>query len=130
MTDTTPQRPLSPHLQIYKPMLTMMMSIFHRITGAALYFGMFFLVWWLLAAASSADDFSFVQSIYGSWPGRLIMLGFSWALIHHMIGGIRHFIWDLGKGFELPTVEKMAMINLAGSLGLTLLLWIVAYTVR
>ena len=130
MTKTVSKRPLSPHLQIYKPMLTMTMSIVHRMTGAGLYFGMFFLAWWLLAAATSAEYFNLVQSIYGSWFGRLIMFGFTWALIHHAIGGIRHLIWDTGRGFELATVEAMAKINLAASVALTILLWIVAYAVR
>ncbi len=134
MTDTTPrspqQRPLSPHLQVYKPMLTMTMSIMHRVTGSALYFGMVLVACWLLAAASGAEQFNMVQSIYGSWIGRLILFGFTWALIHHMLGGLRHLVWDTGRGFELPTVEMMAKLNLAGSIVLTILLWIVAYVVR
>jgi succinate dehydrogenase / fumarate reductase cytochrome b subunit len=130
MTETTPQRPLSPHLQIYKPMLTMTMSIMHRVTGSALYFGMILVAWWLLAAATGAEYFDFVQSIYGSWIGRLILFGFTWALIHHMLGGLRHLVWDTGRGFELPTVELMAKLNLVGSIVLTILLWIAAYMVR
>ncbi|MGI9482036.1 MAG: succinate dehydrogenase, cytochrome b556 subunit [Hyphomicrobiales bacterium] len=130
MSNKTPQRPLSPHLQIYKPMLSMIMSIAHRITGAGLYFGMAFLAWWLLAAATSADYFNLVQAIYGSWLGRLILFGFTWALLHHAIGGIRHFIWDTGRGFELETVEIMAKINLATSIVLTTLIWVIAYAVR
>ena len=130
MSNKTPQRPLSPHLQIYKPMLSMMMSIVHRMTGAGLYFAMAFLAWWLLAAATSADYFNLVQAIYGSWLGRLILFGFTWALIHHAIGGIRHLIWDTGRGFELETVEIMAKINLAVSIVLTILIWIIAYAVR
>ena len=106
------------------------MSIVHRLTGTALYFGMVFLAWWLLAAATSADYFDFVQSIYGSWFGRLVLFGFTWALIHHKLGGLRHLVWDTGRGFELPTVELMAKLNLAGSIALTVLLWIVAYIVR
>ncbi|MGI9387725.1 MAG: succinate dehydrogenase, cytochrome b556 subunit, partial [Methyloligellaceae bacterium] len=112
-------RPLSPHLQIYKPMLTMMMSIFHRLTGAALYFGTLLLTWWLIAAATGPDYFNFVNDFLGSVFGRLMLFGFSWALFHHMLGGIRHLVWDTGRGFELGTVEIMARLTLLGSLGLT-----------
>lgn len=124
------QRPLSPHLQVYKPMLTMMMSIVHRMTGVGLYLGTFLIAWWLVAAASGADYFSMVNGFFGSWFGRIILFGYTWALIHHAIGGLRHLIWDTGRGFELPQVEWMAKANLAGSTGLTILLWIVGYSVR
>ncbi len=130
MAETKPApRPLSPHLQIYRPMLTMMMSIAHRITGAALYFGVVLLVWWLTAAALSDAYFDLVQGFFGHWFGRLILFGFTWALIHHALGGIRHLIWDTGRGFDLATVEWMARANLAGSIILTVLLWIVGYGV-
>ncbi len=102
-TEATDKRPLSPHLQVYKPMLTMMMSIIHRITGAALYFGTILLIWWLVAAASGPAYFDFVNGIYGSFFGRIILFGYTWALLHHMIGGIRHFVWDTGRGFDLST---------------------------
>jgi succinate dehydrogenase / fumarate reductase cytochrome b subunit len=130
MTETKPaQRPLSPHLQIYRPMLTMMISISHRITGAALYFGVVLLVWWLMAAAHSDAYFDLVQGFFGHWFGRLILFGFTWALIHHALGGIRHLIWDTGRGFDVTVVEWMARANLAGSVILTVLLWIVGYEV-
>ena len=99
------QRPLSPHLQVYKPMLTTAMSIMHRVTGVALYFGSFLIVWWLVAAASGTSYFSMVDGFFGSWFGRLILFGYTWALIHHAIGGVRHLIWDTGRGFELAAVE-------------------------
>ncbi|HUR42934.1 MAG TPA: succinate dehydrogenase, cytochrome b556 subunit [Aestuariivirga sp.] len=128
MTETKPAaRPLSPHLQIYRPMLTMMMSIMHRITGAALYFGVILLVWWLGAAAISDGYFGQAQSFFGHWFGRLVLFGFTWALIHHALGGIRHLIWDTGRGFDPVTIEWMARANLAGSIILTVLLWIIAY---
>jgi succinate dehydrogenase / fumarate reductase cytochrome b subunit len=122
-------RPLSPHLQIYKPMLSMMMSIMHRITGGALFFGTILLVWWLSAAAISDGYFETVQGFFGHWLGRFILFGFTWALIHHALGGIRHFIWDLGKGFDLATVETLVKANLIGSIVLTILLWVVGYGV-
>ena len=120
-------RPLSPHLQIYKPMLTMMMSIFHRLTGAALYFGTLLLAWWLIAAATGPDYFNFVNDFLGSVLGRLLLFGFSWALFHHMLGGIRHLVWDTGRGFELGTVEIMARLTLLGSFSLTIVTWVLAY---
>lgn len=131
MADSRPvSRPLSPHLQIYRPMLSMMMSILHRITGIVLYAGVLLLVWWLTAAAFSDAYFDFVSGLMASWLGRIVLLGFTWALIHHALGGIRHFIWDTGKGFELKTVEALVRANLIGSVVLTLLLWSVAYWVR
>jgi succinate dehydrogenase / fumarate reductase, cytochrome b subunit len=131
MSDSRPvSRPLSPHLQIYKPMLTMMMSIMHRITGVVLYFGSILVVWWFASAAHSDSYFNLVQSFFSHWFGRLLMFGFTWALLHHAIGGIRHFIWDLGRGFDLPKVENMARINLIGGFALTILLWVVAYGVK
>lgn len=123
------KRPLSPHLQVYRPMLSMTMSIVHRITGVALFFGTILLVWWLTAAAISDDYFNLVQSFWGHWFGRLMLFGFTWALIHHLLGGLRHFIWDTGKGFELATVETLVRANLIGSIALTLLLWIIGYGV-
>lgn len=126
-TDT---RPLSPHLQVYRPMLTMMASITHRITGAALYFGFLLFAWWLVAAASGPGYFDFVQALFGSWFGRLVLFGFTWALTYHAIGGVRHLIWDSGRGFDLATVEWMARANVAGSVVLTLAIWIVGYWVR
>ena len=124
------ERPLSPHLQVYRPMLTMMMSIVHRITGAGLYFGMALFVWWLFAASHSSAYFDFVQGFIGSWFGRLVLLGFTWALVHHALGGLRHLLWDTGRGFDLKLIEVLAKANLIGSLALTLVIWIVAYMVR
>jgi succinate dehydrogenase / fumarate reductase cytochrome b subunit len=126
----TKQRPLSPHLQIYRPMLTMMMSIAHRVTGAALYFGMAGLVWWLLAAAQSDGYYGLVHGLMGSWVGRIVVFGFTWALVHHALGGLRHLVWDTGRGFDLKVIEVMAKATLAGSLSLTVLIWLVAYMVR
>ncbi len=122
-------RPLSPHLQIYKPIPTMVMSIVHRVTGGALYVGTLLVAWWLIAAAVGEDYFNFVNTIYGSWIGRLILLGYTWALIHHMIGGIRHLIWDTGRGLEKETTTKMAWASLILSVTLTILVWIAAFTI-
>jgi succinate dehydrogenase / fumarate reductase, cytochrome b subunit len=127
--DKSAARPLSPHLQIYRPMLTMMMSIMHRITGLGLYFGIILLVWWLTAASISDGYFDLVQGFFGHWFGRLLLFGFTWALIHHALGGLRHLLWDTGRGFDLTLVEWLARANLAGSIVLTLLLWVIGYGV-
>ena len=127
--DKSAARPLSPHLQIYRPMLTMMMSIMHRITGVGLYFGMVLLVWWLTAASVSDGSFDAVQGFFGHWFGRLLLFGFTWALIHHALGGLRHLLWDTGRGFDLSLIEWLARGNLAGSIVLTVLLWIIGYGV-
>jgi succinate dehydrogenase / fumarate reductase cytochrome b subunit len=124
------QRPLSPHLQIFRPMFTMMMSIVHRITGAALYFGSVLIVWWLTAASMGVDYFSFVQGIFASWPGQIVLFGLTWALLHHFLGGIRHLVWDTGHGFELATVEIVARLTLAGSILLTVAIWVIAYATK
>jgi len=128
--DLRGNRPLSPHLQIYKPILTMVMSILHRITGAALYFGTILLAWWLIAAAAGPTYFEFVNGIYGSIFGQLILFGFTWALVHHMLGGLRHFIWDMGAGFGQEAREWLAKATIIGSVSLTILLWIIGYMVR
>ncbi len=122
-----PARPLSPHIQIYRPMLTMMMSIVHRITGAGLYFGMLILAWWLLAAASGPNAYSKFQWFMETFIGRLILFGFTWTLIHHMLGGIRHLIWDTGRGFEALERERLTRWGLIGSIGLTILIWVIGY---
>ncbi len=119
------QRPLSPHLQIYRPMLSMMMSIAHRLTGMALYAGTLLLAWWLLAVAVGQNAYNTFQAFAGSWIGQLILFGFTWAMIHHMLGGIRHFIWDLGYGFGPEEREWLVRATLIGSIGLTVLLWVV-----
>lgn len=128
--DLRGNRPLSPHLQIYKPILTMVMSILHRVTGAALYFGTILLAWWLIAAAAGPAYFNFVNDLYGSIFGRLVLFGFTWALVHHMLGGIRHFIWDMGAGFGEKAREWLARATIIGSVSLTLILWVIGYAVR
>lgn len=121
------ERPLSPHLQIYKPTITMTMSVLHRITGAALFFGTLLLVIALVALASGKSGYASVQAIYGSIFGKLVLFGYTWALFHHMCGGIRHFIWDTGAGLERETRFKLAWATLIGSLALTVLAWLVYF---
>ena len=123
------ERPLSPHLQIYKPIPTMMMSIAHRITGAALYAGTLLVAWWLIAAASGPEYFAIVNGFFGSWFGMLVLFGYTWALIHHMLGGLRHFAWDLGHLFDKQTSTRLAWATIILSAALTLLIWIVGFAV-
>jgi len=123
-------RPLSPHLQVYSPLINMVMSIVHRITGGALYFGTLLLAWWLIAAATGPAYFDFVTGIMGSPLGLLVLFGYSWALLHHMMGGIRHLIWDTGRGFDLATVDMLSWGSLILSAGLTVLLWIVGLIMK
>jgi succinate dehydrogenase / fumarate reductase cytochrome b subunit len=110
-------------------MLTMMMSIVHRITGIALYAGMLLLVWWLIAAAAGPTAYASVQWFMETVFGRLILFGYTWALIHHMLGGVRHLIWDLGYGFGPAEREWLTVATLVGSVGLTIVLWFVAYLI-
>jgi succinate dehydrogenase / fumarate reductase, cytochrome b subunit len=131
MSDSkTKARPLSPHLQIYRPMLSMMMSIMHRITGITLAVGMIGLVWWFTAAAISDDYFNSVSGFLNNWFGKLVLFGFTWVVMHHMLGGLRYLTWDTGHGFQLKTVEWMVRANLIGSVLLTILIWAIAYGVR
>ena len=126
-TKAPAQRPLSPHLQIYSWPITMTMSIVHRVTGMALYFGTLLVAWWLIAASSGPKPYADVQWFLSTWIGRLILFGYTWALIHHMLGGIRHLIWDTGRGFEPGERERLAGATLVGSIALTIILWMVGY---
>jgi succinate dehydrogenase / fumarate reductase cytochrome b subunit len=132
MSDTGARanRPLSPHLQVYRWPLTMAMSIAHRVTGVGLYFGMLLLAWWLAAAASGEAYFTFVNRLFGSWIGLVILFGFTWALVHHMLGGLRHFIWDFGRGLDKPARDRLALANIVLSVAITVLLWIVGWSLR
>lgn len=124
--DQQSRRPLSPHLQIYRPLLLPALSIFHRLTGIALGFGGLLLVWWLVAAASGPGYFAFVDGLMTSFLGDLVMAGLSWALAYHLLNGIRHLVWDTGHGFEIETAERSGLAVVAGSGLLAIILWIVA----
>ena len=124
------ERPLSPHLQIYRLTLTMLMSIAHRATGILLYFGTILLAMWLISVATGPAYFAFVNNLFSTYLGRLLLLGYTWALLHHMLGGIRHLIWDTGVGFERKTVEILAWTTLIGSIVLTIGVWLMGYWVR
>ena len=108
----------------------MVMSIVHRITGGALYVGTAILVWWLLAAATSPGAYDLFSAVAGSWIGRLILLGYTWALIHHALGGVRHFIWDFIHGFGAKERVLLAKATLAGSVALTVIVWVIALALK
>lgn len=124
------ERPLSPHLSIYRPQINMVMSILHRITGAALYVGTLLLAAWLMAAASGPKAFEFVNTFFGHPLGQLVLFGYSWALIHHMLGGMRHLIWDTGRGLTIGAVNALGWLTIIGSVTLTLALWAGAFALR
>lgn len=123
-------RPLSPHLQIYRWSWTMAMSIAHRATGSALYGGTLLIALWLVAAASGPSAYETAQWIAGSILGRLVLFGYTFVLLHHMVGGLRHFVWDMGHGYEPQTRTNLAKYSVAVSGGLTLLVWVVALALR
>ncbi len=118
-------RPLSPHLTIYRPQLTSISSILVRITGNALIAGAFLVIWWLLAASTSPEYFAIADGLIRSWFGKLIMLGSIWALWYHTLGGIRHLIWDNAIGLDIPTAYKLGWTVVIGSFVLTVITVIV-----
>ena len=120
-------RPLSPHLQVYKPQLTSVLSILHRATGIALAVGTLLLVWWLVAAATGEAAFADVQAVIGSWIGRLLLLGWSFALFYHLCNGIRHLFWDAGKGFEIEQAYMSGRIVVGAAVVLTIAAWVWGY---
>jgi succinate dehydrogenase cytochrome b subunit len=123
------ERPLSPHLQVYRWTLTMALSIVHRATGVALYFGTLLLAWWLIAAASGPTAYANVQAFTSSFLGRLIVFGYTWALLHHLFSGLRHFVWDLGYGFKASERETLTWGALIAGIATTVLIWIAAYAI-
>ena len=123
-------RPLSPHLQIYRWSWTMAMSVLHRVTGVALYAGTLLLAAWLVAAASGQASFDMAQWAASSWLGQTVLFGYTFALMHHMFGGLRHFIWDMGHGYGLSQRMNLAKATLFLSVPSTILIWVVAYAAR
>ena len=122
-------RPLSPHLSIYRPTLTMAMSIVHRITGGALYVGVLLLAWFLLAASMDAAAFSVASGFLNSILGRLILFGFTWALFHHMLGGVRHIIWDAGYGMDDAAARMAGDGHADRRPRLTIIVWAIGFAV-
>ena len=118
-------RPLSPHLSIYRPQWTSVLSIVHRVTGVALALGVALAAWWLLAAASGPDYFAVADGFLTSWLGGLILLGSLWALAYHSLNGIRHLVWDAGFGLELQQAELSGKLVAGGSVALTVLVLLI-----
>jgi succinate dehydrogenase / fumarate reductase cytochrome b subunit len=119
------KRPLSPHLQVYRLTLSMIMSGLHRITGLALVAGMMLLTWWLLAAAAGQNAYGAFEAFETSFLGRLILFGFSWATLHHLLGGLRYLVWDHGILVDNEGREWLVRANIIGSIVCTILLWII-----
>lgn len=116
-------RPLSPHLQIYRWYLSMVLSILHRATGVALAGGMVLFAWWLLAAATGPAAYARVAGFLGSPIGLLMLFGWTWSLFYHLSNGIRHLVWDTGRGLDLPSVRTGGILVIAASLVLTVATW-------
>ena len=121
----TADRPLSPHLQIYRWQLTSVLSILHRASGVALGIGAMLLVWWLVAAASGPPAFAVVQGFLGSWLGLVLLFGWTLSLFYHLCNGIRHLAWDTGAGFDLASTYTTGWIVVALSAVLTVIAWII-----
>ncbi|NBX02678.1 MAG: succinate dehydrogenase, cytochrome b556 subunit [Alphaproteobacteria bacterium] len=117
------QRPLSPHLTIYRPQISSVLSILHRMTGVALFFGVLLLVVWLSIAAFYPALYSGFYEAMNSRFGRIVLLGFTQAFFYHLCNGVRHLFWDMGKGFELKTMARSGWAVVIVSLSLTLASW-------
>ena len=115
------ERPLSPHLQIYRPQLTSITSILTRITGNGLIVGVILAVWWLLAAATSPAYFAVANGVATSWFGDLVFTVSLWAIWYHYLAGLRHLYFDTGKGLDIPTAEKLGWGCIIGSVVLTVI---------
>jgi len=115
------ERPLSPHIQIYRPQLTAITSILTRITGNALIVGIILAVWWLLAAATSPDRFDVANAVLTSWFGDAVFAGSLWAVWYHYLAGLRHLYFDAGNGLDIETAEKLGWGCIGGSVLLTLI---------
>lgn len=120
------KRPLSPHLQIYQPQLTSLMSILHRLSGVFLSLGTVVLAYWLIAAANGAESYQQAQDLLASWLGLLFLFGWSFALFYHLSNGIRHLFWDIGLGMDIQMVYLSGKLVLLASFILTALAWWIA----
>ena len=120
-------RPLSPHLQIYRPQVTSVLSITHRLTGVILAFAALLLTYWLASAAYGPESFARAQAVLESWFGRLVLFGFTFSLFYHLCNGIRHLGWDMGWGFDLVKLRLTGVLVIIASMGLTVLSWMLAY---
>ncbi|MFQ5764700.1 MAG: succinate dehydrogenase, cytochrome b556 subunit [Rhodospirillales bacterium] len=123
-------RPLSPHLQVYRPQITSMLSILHRLCGVGLAFGALIFTYWISAATYGPAAFDQAQWVLGSWFGRLVLLGLTFALFYHLANGVRHLFWDAGRGYELPTLRASGWAVMAFAVVMTVLTFIAGYAAR
>lgn len=123
-------RPLSPHLSIYRMQINMFMSIVHRITGTANYVGMALFAAWLISAAMGPRQYARTNELLSHPIGLLVLFGYTWSVLHHMLGGVRHFIWDTGRGFSIPQVNLLSWLSLVLSLSLTVAVWALGLSLR
>jgi succinate dehydrogenase / fumarate reductase cytochrome b subunit len=123
-------RPLSPDIQIYRPQLTSVLSITHRLTGIVLSIGAPLLVWWLIAAAAGPASYSTLHGFLASWLGLLLLLGWTFSLFFHLCNGVRHLFWDAGYGFDLQTIYASGWSVVVISIGLTVTAWIISFGMR
>jgi|TARA_B000000557_G_scaffold229041_1_gene200900 succinate dehydrogenase / fumarate reductase cytochrome b subunit len=124
-TEKSPdQRPLSPHLQIYRPTISMVMSVMHRLTGLSLYFGVSFLIIWFVALILGPESYEKFNLLLSMQFVQIIFFLVTWAFFHHLFGGIRHFIWDFGLGFGLKSVDVLSYMTLVLSLLTTILIFL------
>ena len=126
---TLVRRPLSPHLQIYKPQVSSTTSIMNRVTGIALSVGLLLMVWWLVAAATGPQAFATAQGFIGSPIGLILMFGWTLSLWYHFCNGIRHLVWDAGHGYAIKTSHQSALITVVAAAVLTVLSWIIGLAV-
>jgi succinate dehydrogenase / fumarate reductase cytochrome b subunit len=124
-TNMSRQRPLSPHLQIYKPQLTSLLSILHRATGVALSIGSVILVSWVVALSLGETAYSSYSMIINSWFGKLVLFGFTFGLFYHLSNGIRHLFWDAGYGYDLKLAYTSGALVIISSLTLTIVTWFI-----
>lgn len=115
--------PISPHLQVYRPQLTSVLSITHRATGVFLSLGTVMMLYWLTATAMGPDTHAEMQRCMAAMPTQLLLLGWTFSFYYHLMNGIRHLFWDTGKGFELSTAYKTGYAVIVGSVALTGLTW-------
>ena len=121
--ETKQERPLSPHLQVYRPQMTSMLSILHRATGVFMSLGLIVITWWLLAASAGADTYDQFLNVASSKIGILFTIGWSFCYIYHFLNGLRHLVWDTGRLFEIKDATKAGYVVFWGAVLLTGLLW-------
>lgn len=123
-------RPMSPHLQIYRWPVTMMTSIAHRATGIANYAGSALLAWWLVAIASGPEAYKVFATAIGSPIGLLVLFGYTWSLLYHLLNGVKHLVWDTGAGFDNKAAESSGMLVIVASIALAVGVWVLGFISR